>query len=302
MLCARIVPHPDRHACPVTSPSAPAASRPAVYALTALTMGAFAANSVLCRLALRETEVDAATFTAVRLTAGALALWLVVRARGRRPSGGWASAAALFAYAAAFSFAYLTLTTGTGALLLFGAVQLTMIGYGLASGERLTMAQTAGLVVAAGGLVYLVLPGLAAPPAGPAALMVASGAAWGVYSLRGRGARDAPAATAGNFLRAAPMALASSAALALSGMPVRADGLGIACAVLSGAVTSGLGYVVWYLVLPSLRATSAATVQLSVPVLAAFGGVALLGEPVSLRLVLAAVLVLGGIAVVLRAR
>ena len=277
-------------------------TRPTVYALTALTMGAFAANSVLCRLALSETDVDAALFTAVRLTAGALTLGLLVRARGSRPSGGWASAVALFVYAAAFSFAYLTLTTGTGALLLFGAVQLTMIGYGLARGERLTAVQTAGLAVATSGLVYLVLPALAAPPPGPAALMVASGAAWGVYSLRGRGTPDATAATAGNFLRAAPVALTLALALALSGAALRPDGLGLTYAVLSGAVTSGLGYVVWYAVLPSLRATSAATVQLSVPVLAAVGGVALLGEPVSLRLVLAAALVLGGIAVVLRAR
>ena len=289
----------------MTTSAAPAVrSRLAVAALTALTMGAFAANSVLCRLALRETGIDAATFTAVRLTAGALMLWVVVRARGRasRSGGGWASAAALFAYAAAFSFAYLTLTTGTGALLLFGAVQLTMIGYGRARGERLSAVQTAGLVLALAGLVYLVLPGLTAPPLGPAALMAASGVAWGVYSLRGRSTADATAATASNFLRAAPMAVALGAALALSGAAVRPDGRGLAYAVLSGAVTSGLGYVVWYAVLPALRATSAATVQLSVPVLAALGGVALLGEPVTLRLALAAVAVLGGIALVLRGR
>ncbi|MDX1420845.1 MAG: DMT family transporter [Rubricoccaceae bacterium] len=287
----------------MTTPAAPRTrSRAAVYALTALTMGAFAANSVLCRLALATTEIDAATFTAVRLGSGALALWLVVRARARPPAGTWASAAALFVYASAFSFAYLTLSTGTGALLLFGAVQLTMIGTGLARGERLSAVQALGAAAAMGGLVYLVLPGLTAPPLGPAALMAASGVAWGIYSLRGRGTRDATAATAGNFLRAAPLSVALGLGLALSGTGLRLDGLGAGYAALSGALTSGLGYVVWYAVLPALRAASAATVQLSVPVLAALGGVALLGEPVTLRLALAAVAVLGGIALVLRGR
>ncbi|MEP0547384.1 MAG: DMT family transporter [Rhodothermales bacterium] len=267
-------------------------------------MAAFAANSVLCRLALQTTDVDAATFTSVRLAAGALALWLVVRLRGRGVAGGsWASAAALFVYAAAFSFAYLSLTTGTGALLLFGAVQLTMIGWGLAHGERLGGRQTVGVAAALGGLVYLVLPGLEAPPLGAALLMAASGVGWGAYSLRGRGSRSPAADSAGNFARAVPLALGLSFVLfALPGVAVRLDGLGIAYAVLSGAFTSGLGYVVWYAVLPSLRAASAATVQLSVPILAALGGVALVGEAITLRLALASLLTLGGIALVLRAR
>lgn len=284
--------------------SAPVLNRPAVYALTALTMVAFAANSVLCRLALQTTEIDPATFTSVRLAVGALALWLIVRLRTRSaPGGSWASASALFVYAAAFSFAYLSLTTGTGALVLFGAVQLTMIGWGLARGERLSGLQTLGLAAALGGLVYLVLPGLEAPPLGAALLMAAAGVAWGVYSLRGRGSRSPVADSAGNFARAVPMAVGLSVLLlVLPGAAVRADGMGLAYAIFSGSVTSGLGYVVWYAVLPALRATSAATVQLSVPVLAALGGVALVGEAITLRLVLASLLTLGGIALVLRAR
>lgn len=283
--------------------AAPALSRPAVLALTALTMVAFAANSVLCRLALQTTPIDPATFTAVRLATGALTLWAVVRLRHGRAGGSWASAAALFVYAAAFSFAYVGLTVGTGALVLFGAVQLTMIGWGLARGERLSGLQTAGLAAALGGLVVLVLPGLAAPPLGAALLMAASGVAWGVYSLRGRGSRSAAADSAGNFARAVPLALGLSVVLlAWPGAAVRADGAGLAYATLSGSVTSGLGYVLWYAVLPALRATSASTVQLSVPVLAALGGVLLLGEVVTLRLALASALTLGGIALVLRAR
>jgi drug/metabolite transporter (DMT)-like permease len=269
-------------------------------------MLAFAVNSVLARLALRSTDLDATTFTAVRLLAGALILQLIVRWRGRpdQPVGGsWVSAAALFVYATAFSFAYLTLETGTGALLLFGAVQLTMIGYGLGRGERLTRRQTLGLTAALAGFVYLVLPGLAAPPLRPALLMAAAGAAWGLYSLRGRGSHDPVAASAGNFVRAAPLAIALSLlVLLLPGSELQPDRQGIFYAALSGAVTSGLGYVVWYTVLPSLPAVGAATVQLSVPILAAVGGVVAIGEPITLRLTLASVAILGGIALVLRAR
>lgn len=277
-----------------------------VFVLTTLTMVAFAANSVLNRLALFSTEIDAGTFTLVRLLTGALTLWLIVRWRNRAdaPIGGsWASAGALFVYAAAFSFAYEVLETGTGALLLFGAVQLTMIGYGLLRGERFSLRQTVGLVVALGGLVYLLLPGLSAPPLGPALLMSLAGAAWGVYSLRGRG-RDQPIAeSAGNFLRAAPLALVLiSFVLLFPAETFQLDSLGLLYATLSGSVTSGLGYVLWYTVLPALRATSAATVQLSVPVIAAVGGVLFVGESVTLRLVLASVAILGGIALVLRAR
>ena len=268
-------------------------------------MVAFAANSVLNRLALQTTPLDAATFTAVRLGSGALMLGLVAWARHRPvfTAGSWPSAAALFVYAAAFSFAYTVLRAGTGALLLFGVVQLTMVGYGVWRGERFSGVQTLGLMAALGGLVYLVLPGLSAPPLGPALLMALAGAAWGVYSLRGRGSRDPAAVSAGNFVRTVPLAAALVLlVLLLPGTNLRVDGLGAVYAVLSGALTSGLGYLVWYAALPSLKATSAATVQLSVPVLAALGGVLLLGEPITLRLAVASLLILGGIALILRAR
>ena len=281
------------------------AQLPTAYALTALAMVAFAANSVLNRLALQTTSVDAATFTAVRLLSGALILGLVGLARAKPvlAAGSWPSAAALFVYAAAFSFAYTVLGAGTGALLLFGVVQLTMLGYGLGRGERFSGVQTSGLVAAFGGLVYLVLPGLSAPPLGPAALMALAGAAWGVYSLRGRGSRDPAGVSAGNFLRTVPLAaLLILLVVLLPGTGLRFDSLGVFYAVLSGAVTSGLGYLVWYAALPSLKATTAGAVQLSVPVLAALGGVVLLGEPVTLRLVISSALILGGIALVLRVR
>ena len=261
-------------------------------------MAAFAANSVLTRLALRTTAIDAATFSAARLAAGALVLALVARGRG---GGSWPSALALFVYAAAFSFAYLALSAGTGALVLFGAVQVTMVGWGLARGERLSAVQWAGLAAALGGLAVLVAPGVTAPARGPALLMAAAGAAWGAYSLRGRGVDRPVAESAGNFLRASLLGAALLAAAGAGGA-VRMDGLGLAYAALSGGVTSGLGYVGWYAVLPALRATTAATVQLSVPVLAALGGLALVGEPVTARLAVASAVTLGGIAVVVRAR
>ncbi|KON80296.1 DMT family transporter [Azoarcus sp. PA01] len=269
--------------------------------LTAVAMLAFAANSVLCRLGLQQDAIDAASFTVIRLLSGALALALLLGARGVAPAraGNWRSASALFAYAAAFSFAYVSLPTGVGALLLFAAVQATMILTGLVRGERLTMAQLAGLLLAFGGFIYLVLPGLSAPPLGGALLMVGAGIAWGVYSLRGRGTRDPLAATAGNFLRTVPMAIA----LAMLGVgSVNIQSAGVLYAVLSGALASGAGYVVWYAALRGLSATDAATVQLSVPVIAALGGVLLLGEVVTLRLVLASVAILGGVAIVLRGR
>ena len=264
-------------------------------------MLAFAANSLLCRMALQRTGIDPASFTAVRLVAGATVLALLVGSRKRAPerAGSWVSALALFVYAAAFSFAYASLPAGTGALLLFGAVQVTMIGRGLWRGERLGPRQQLGLLVALAGLVVLVWPGLAAPPLGGAVLMIGAGIAWGVYSLRGAGSADPLRATASNFLRAVPMSLA------LSGLMIRRatpDAVGLACAVASGALASGLGYAVWYTVLRQLRSTSAATVQLSVPVIAALGGVLWLGEPLSMRLILASAAVLGGVAVVMHVR
>ncbi len=268
-----------------------------LFILTLAAMIAFAGNSLLCRLALRETGIDAASFTFIRLLSGAVALWLIVKARKAswREAGNWISALALFAYAAAFSFAYIVLSAGTGALLLFGAVQATMILWGLRKGERLRVVQLLGLTLASGGLVALLFPGLSAPPPGGSILMLGAGVAWGVYSLRGKAAGDPVTATAGNFLRAVPLAaMLSIALLAWS----RLDWAGIGYAVISGSLASGVGYVIWYTALPSLKAASAATVQLSVPVLAATGGILLLGEPLTLRFLLAAVAVLGGIALV----
>lgn len=263
--------------------------------LTTLAMLAFAGNSLLCRLALRDTGIDAASFTAIRLGSGALILAAILMSRGKRPTAGgsWPMAAMLFAYAVCFSFAYRDLTAATGALLLFGAVQLTMTGYGLWTGERIAGLRLVGLLLALGGLIWLLLPGLAAPPWLEAVLMLTAGASWGVYSLLGKGAGDPTAATGGNFLRTLPFAAALMLATASTGT---VDRTGALYAVLSGAVTSGLGYVLWYAVLPMLRATSAATVQLCVPAIAALGGAVLLAEPVTARLVVASVAVLGGIA------
>jgi len=275
--------------------------RSRVLLLTLIALIAFAANSVLCRLAFERSSIDAASFTSIRLLSGALTLWLIVLLR--RPAhgidGSWPSATALFVYAAAFSFAYVSLPTGVGALLLFGAVQATMIFAGLRAGERMNGRQGAGLMLALGGLGYLLLPGLSAPPLGGALLMLAAGTAWGVYSLRGRGAIDPLAVTAGNFLRAAPLGIG----LSLAALPwMQIDTAGAGYAVLSGALASGAGYVVWYAALRGLAATHAATVQLSVPVIAAAGGTLLLDEPVTLRLAFASVAILGGIALVVLGR
>ena len=268
-----------------------------VFILTLLAMIAFAGNSLLCRFALKRTAIDAASFTFIRILSGAVALWLVVTIRKRisQKAGSWASALALFAYAAAFSFAYISLSAGTGALLLFGAVQATMILWGWRKGERLRTRQWLGLALAVGGLVALLFPGLSAPPIDGALLMICAGIAWGIYSLRGKGAGDPATATAGNFLRAVVFATVLSIAL----LPwARLDRGGVGYAILSGAIASGLGYVIWYSALPGLKAASAATVQLSVPVLAAAGGILFLGESITLRFLLASIAVLGGIALV----
>jgi len=273
-------------------------------ALTVAAMLAFAANSLLCRMALQHGGIDAASFGSIRLVSGALTLALVVRLRSRAGPAGradWLAAAMLFAYVAFFSFAYLSLSAGTGALILFGAVQLTMLGAGLREGEMFGPVAWSGFVLAVAGLVYLVSPGVTAPPPLGAALMAVAGVAWGVYSLRGRGVADPLAATARNFARAAPMALVLSALLAGTGS-AHADAAGIALAVASGALTSGIGYVIWYAALPWLSAMRAATVQLSVPLIAAFGGVIFLSEAITPRLAFASVAILGGIALVLRAR
>jgi drug/metabolite transporter (DMT)-like permease len=267
-------------------------------------MIAFASNSLLCRLALKQTSIDAASFTFIRIFSGATALWIIMRIRrelmverstSSLVEGNWPSALALFAYAAAFSFAYRSLSAGTGALLLFGAVQATMIFWGVRKGERLHVIQVVGLVLALSGLVVLLFPGLSAPPFNGSILMLGAGVAWGIYSLRGKVEKNAASATAGNFLRAVPFAAVVSISLFSS---ARIDRAGIGYAVISGAIASGLGYVIWYTALPGLKAASAATMQLSVPVLAAGGGILLLGEPLTLRYLFASVAVLGGIALV----
>ena len=271
---------------------------PRVFFLTSLAMIAFAGNSLLCRAALKHTGIDAASFTSIRLISGALMLWLVVRMRGGTTSGSgnWLSALALFVYAALLSYAYASLPTAMGALLLFGAVQATMIAHGIRAGERLLKLQLVGLVLAFAGLVGLLLPGLSAPPLSGSLLMLGSGVAWGVYSLRGKGAGDPTRVTAGNFLRAVPIAAVLSV---LMYDQTSLDSAGFWYAVASGALTSGIGYAIWYTALPALQATKAATVQLSVPVVAAAGGTVFLGEPLTLRLVLSSIAILGGIAMVI---
>jgi len=266
--------------------------------LTGLALACFAANSLLCRLALGPGLIDAPSFTAIRVGAGALALALLASASGRRGHGSWSGGLALFAYAAPFSFAYLRLPAGTGALILFGAVQATMIGWGLRAGERPHAWEWTGLALALAGLLALTLPGAtAADPAG-AFLMALAGVSWGVYSLLGRGSHDARAATAGNFSRA----LLPSAALLLLPGALAVSPAGAAYAVASGAVASGLGYALWYEALRGLSATRAATVQLLVPVLAAGAGVALLDEVVTPRLLASGAAILGGVGVAVLGR
>lgn len=275
---------------------------PGTVLLTAAAMLAFAANSLLCRMALGDGSIDAASFMTVRMGSGAATLFLFVlphwRRAGRAPAD-WRAAAMLFAYMAFFSFAYLSLSAGTGALLLFGAVQLTMFTAALRAGEAFPPLAWIGFILAVAGLVYLVSPGVTAPDPLGAVLMAAAGVAWGIYSLLGRGVRDPLQATANNFILGLPLVLAVSL-LFLGDFSVTARGLLLA--VLSGAVASGLGYVIWYAALRGLAATSAATVQLSVPVIAALGGALLLAETLTPRLLLASAATLGGIAIVLGVR
>jgi drug/metabolite transporter (DMT)-like permease len=265
-------------------------------------MVAFAANSLLCRLALGAGEIDAASFTTIRVIAGVVTLVAISYAQGRPPSrsnGNWRSALALFAYMIFFSFAYISLGAANGALILFGAVQLTMFAVALSTGERFPVLALAGLAVAVGGLVYLVSPGLTAPDPLGATLMAIAGIAWGVYSLLGRGARDPLTATTMNFVYCAPL-VAIVSLFSLSQFHLSATG--IAHAIASGAIASGCGYVIWYAALRGLTAGRAATVQLSVPVIAAIGAVILLSEPITTRLMVASIATLGGVALVLAQR
>ncbi|QVQ25992.1 DMT family transporter [Achromobacter deleyi] len=277
---------------------------PRIFFLTQLALLAFAGNSLLCRIALKQTAIDPTTFVALRIVSGALMLWLVLhlRKRNARPlEGNWYGALALLAYAVAFSFAYTRIPAGTGALLLFASIQISMILYGLLIGERLSFVQGVGVGLAVCGLAALLLPAFSAPPLFQACLMIVSGVAWGVYSLLGRGAKDPASATAGNFIRAAPIAIVLFL-LNFQLSHVEFDAAGIGYAVASGAVTSGLGYIFWYAALKELKVTHAATVQLSVPVLAAFGGTLFLGEPVTRILVIASVLILLGVFLVVQAK
>ena len=270
---------------------------------TSLTMVAFASNSILNRLALGQRSIDAVSYTTIRLIAGAITLWLIsfLQSNNATPKvrGNWISAAMLFIYAIAFSFAYLSLTAGTGALILFGSVQVTMILVAIRSGERPQLLEWLGVLLALGGLVYLVMPGLKAPSLLGSTLMMMAGIAWGGYSLRGRGAGSPLADTAGNFIRAVPLIILVRLVMLNN---VQLSQSGILLAVLSGALASGVGYVIWYAALRGLTATRAAIVQLSVPVLAAWGGVVLLAEDISLRLILAGALILGGIALAISGR
>ncbi len=270
--------------------------------LAGIALLAFAANSVLCRLALRDGAIAPASFTAVRIASGALML-LVVAATARSEGGArprsWRAAAMLFLYAAAFSFAYVSLSAGTGALFLFGAVQVTMLVAATLGGERLGSLQWVGFLSAVGGLAWLVAPGVTAPSPSGALLMTGAGIAWGLYSVHGRGSSAPLLETRTNFVLAVPMALLL-VLVAMKGLHLSPRGVGLA--VISGAVTSGLGYVVWYRALRSLSGVSAALVQLATPVITAVGGILWLGEALTHRVVVATVLVLGGIALAISAR
>ena len=268
--------------------------------LTGVAMLAFAGNSILCRLALRDGAIDPASFTSIRLVSGAVTLmiifWITRRGDTPRAHGSWLSACVLFFYAICFSYAYITLSAGAGALILFGFVQGTMIAIGIWSGDRPTTPEWLGWSLAFAGLVWLVLPGVEAPPWSGASLMAVAGIAWGVYSIRGRTESDALASTASNFMLTIPM-VAVLTLVTFTGADISTHG--IILAVVSGAITSGIGYVIWYAALEYLSAIQAALVQLSVPAIATAGGVLLLLEPLSLRLLIASTLVLGGISIAL---
>jgi drug/metabolite transporter (DMT)-like permease len=269
---------------------------------TCIAMVAFAANPLLCRLALREEQIDPASFATVRVISGALVLALILLFQKKgdyRPKASWWSTLMLFSYMILFSFAYLTLSAGTGTLILFGAVQLTMFISGIRQGEQFSLISWTGLMLAIAGLVYLVSPGVTAPDPAGALMMTVAGIAWGVYSLLGKACINPLAATANNFIYCVPLVTGVSL-LFYGDLDISAEGLMLA--VTSGAVTSGLGYSIWYAALRVLKPTSAATVQLSVPAIAAFGGVLFLSEPLSMRLILASAATLGGVAIVLTRR
>lgn len=286
---------------------------------TALAMLAFAGNSVLCRLALEQGIIDPASFTSVRILSGALMLvvLLLLMPQKRKPNNEahpeqlhsslqqknlfrfahstWSGGLALFFYAAGFSFAYITLPAGTGALILFATVQITMLSSALLTGSRLAMAQWIGFVMALLGLVFLLLPGISSPPLFGSVLMMIAGISWGIYSILGKSVINPTRATTENFIRAILPALLLSL-LFMNDLSLTTHG--VLLAITSGALTSGIGYAIWYAVLPHLKAESSASLQLTVPVIATMGGVIWLGETVTLRLVLASAAILGGVAMV----
>ena len=270
--------------------------------LTVIAMVAFAANPLICRLALGQQLIDAASFTSVRVVSGAVTLALIMFPRWRRRGRGlvdWRSVSMLFIYMVFFSFAYLSLSASTGTLLLFGAVQFTMFIAAMRDGERLTLLSWAGFFLASIGLIYLVLPGITSPDPLGATLMLIAGVAWGGYSLFGRSAADPLESTAINFIYSVPMAIIVTL---LFVDDLHYTWIGLSLAAVSGAIASGIGYAIWYAALRGLTASRAATVQLSVPTIAALGGIIFLSEPASLRLVVASALTLGGIAIVLAQR
>lgn len=270
--------------------------------LTVLALIAFAGNSILARLALIDGAIGAGLFTTIRLVSGAIILFILIRATPSQLKGNWVGALSLLGYAALFSWAYLNLSTGMGALILFAAVQITMIGWGVRSGDRLAPVQILGITVALSGLIWLLLPGLNRPDPIAAIIMLGSGLCWGIYSLLGRGSGNPLFVTAGNFVRAAIMIIPLYAVWFLLGLHEPWSVKGISLAIASGTLTSGLGYAIWYNALKGLTASRAGVVQLSVPPLAALGGIVLLGEALTFRFVGASAIILLGIALAIVTR
>lgn len=275
-----------------------------IILITLLSLSAFAGNSIITRFALEKTLIDEASFILLRIISGALFLWLfltIKKNKSNSSNGTWLAALSLFIYAVSFTYGYGMIAAGTGALLLFGSVQVTMTIIGYKEGERLNLMQSLGFVLAIAGLVILMLPGLAAPSFIGASLMCISGIAWSVYTLQGRGTANPAAATAGNFIKAAPMAIILWFTVAvLSNNTINLDSMGVIYALLSGVVTSAIGYIIWYSVLPELKATQAAIVQLIVPILVTLVGALLLNEYITLRIILASLTILMGTILVLK--
>jgi len=271
--------------------------------LTCLALIAFAANSVLCRLALGNGAIDASSFTGIRLLSGSVVLFIILSIKGSikesnkgvTSKGSWTASFMLFLYAITFSYAYLSVDTGTGALILFGSVQITMILLSLISGTRLHIFEWSGVIIAFAGFFYLILPNITTPSINGFMLMTVSGVAWGIYTLRGRSSKNPLMDTTYNFLRTTPFVVL----LAVFTMQnINYSPQGIALALLSGGITSGVGYTIWYIALRGLSSTQAAVIQLSVPVIAAIGGVIFVSETITSRLIISAIVVLGGILMV----